>query len=218
METIAALLFLTSIIIFILGMIRPSLFKSILKDRSNRKVIAALSVGIFIFSLVALPGKDNVQSSENTDTSKKEVSVPTEKPTQVPTINKKKALKEYADSVVSISLLLNDANTNMIEASQYGAEYDFSMSKASMEIAAAKMINIERKVDDLPDYEETSELKSHLQAAVDIFQKGILKMRQGIEEVDADKILEGGEIYSSGTEYIYKATDEMEKITAIYEK
>lgn len=118
---------------------------------------------------------------------------------------------EYSTEVMDIALnyerAMRDINTLSSKAGENPYLILEDSWRDSMAQALAQMLTCNERIRDLeppPAYEETH---GHLLDAADYFEKSVMAMSQGIDDMDADLVTQAGEYMSLGGQSIEKATD-----------
>lgn len=204
MSDLAAFIFLLSIVIFIVGLVKPALFSKI--GIGSRKKAAILAISLFILSIIIAP--------KNTTTSTNQKVIPTITATKIPSKIPTKAIQKFSDEyqskILGIIALMQDANDDVINAGNAGQKYDFDMAKVYISLAESKFTSTEREIQNLPDSND-HRVKEYLLLAMAKMKNGTQLMSQGIDQINADLIIEGSEVYAEGNDYIKKATLELQK-------
>ena len=175
------------------------------------KIIITGFFALFVLSIANSPDSADTSTDTQTQTPQTENSptVSEEAPTAEPD-QSSKDFSLYAQSMLQVMPLIDSGNESIIKAGEYGQNLEMELASMYIQQAQESYEEARNKLDDIQVPVEAEEIHGLLTKALDEYLLAVSIYQEGVDTMDADRILEGVEHYNAGTEYINQTT---EKIT-----
>lgn len=213
MNDIFAILFFLSFILFIVGLIKPSVYGKFIKNPSRKKnaLIFGIAIVVFfiLFGITADPASTkSTQKVEEVKVEKDEKSE--EAPKKDKTNND--AISDYGLEMLEVIAEVQLGNEAIIKTGEYGQDLNFEIAQIYLDQAEKSYNLANQKFNKITPPPGTEKIHSLMKQALAKYIQSVDLYQQGLKSLDADKINEGVVIYSDATALVREATLETEKL------
>ena len=183
------------------------------------KILVTSFFALFILSVINSPNSSNNSGADSTKQTAQPSSAPNTQEIQ-PSIEQEQSSNDfslYAQSMVQIMPIIDNGNQSIIKTGEYGQDLEIELASFYVKQAQESYGEARSKLAEIQVPPEAQEIHDLITSALDEYLTAVTIYQEGIDTLDADRILEGVEHYNVGTNYLNRATEKITEKTEEYQ-